>query len=163
MMNENNAVEEIEGEVELSEVVNDLSFFMPGKAEDVEEIERYVSKRFKNKKGEVVKFRFRPITTERIDELEKLNTVPIYGGTRRRKTGEKVDQARFMAQMAIESTTYPDFKSEEFRKSYRLQDPIEIAKKVLHIGGEYMEWINIVNEINGYDDSIEELEEAAKN
>lgn len=163
MSNKNNEVEEIEEEVELSEVVNDLSFFMPGAAEEVEEVERLVSGRFKDTKGKFIPFRFKPVTTSRIDELEKLHTVPVYSGSRKRKTGERVDQSRFMAHIAVESTVYPNFKSADLRKAYGEQDPIEIVKKMLHVGGEYSTWLQIANEINGFDDSIEELEEAAKN
>ncbi len=164
LTNKNQEVEEIENEdVELSEVVNDLSFFMPGAADEVEEIMRPVSRRFKNKEGKIIPFRFKPVTTQRIDELEKLHTVPVYGGSRGKKTGERVDQSRFMAHMAVESTVFPNFKSAELRKAYGEQDPIEIAKKVLHIGGEYSEWIQVSTEINGFDDSFEDLEEAAKN
>lgn len=162
MTNKNNNVEEIE-EVNIAEDINDLSFFMPGAAEEIEEVERLVSKRFKNKKGDLIKFRFKPIPTTRIDELEKQHTVPVYSGSRRKRTGEKLDQSRFMASIAVESTIYPDFKSADLRKAYGEQDPIEVAKKMLHVGGEYGEWLNIANEVNGFDDSIEELEEAAKN
>lgn len=151
------------GQEEVTEIANDLSFFMPGVAGEVEEITRPVSKRFKDKKGNVVPFRFKAISTERIDELEKLHTVPVYSGSRKRKTGERVDQSRFMAHIAVESTIYPDFKSADLRKAYKTQDPIEVAKKMLHIGGEYAEWIQIANEINGFDDTVEDLEEAAKN
>lgn len=159
-----NAVEEVENEeMVLSEVVDDLSFFFPENVEEVEEIVRPVSRRFKDKKGKVVPFRFKPIATKRIDELEKLSTEPIYAGTRRKKVGERVNQARFMAHIAVESTVFPNFKSAELRKAYGEQDPIEIAKKMLHVGGEYAEWLHIANEINGYDDTLEDLEEAAKN
>lgn len=161
MTNEN--VEVIEGEVELSEEVNDLSFFLPSAAEEVEEVERLVSKRFKDGKGKLIPFRFKPITTSRIDELEKFHTEPIYKGSRRRKVGEQVNQSRFMASIAVESTIYPNFKAADLRKAYGEQDPIEVAKKMLHVGGEYSTWLQIANEINGFDDSIEELEEAAKN
>lgn len=163
MSNKNEEVEVIEEDVEISEVVNDLSFFMPGAAEEVEEVLRLVSRRFKDKEGKLIPFRFKPVTTTRIDELEKLHTVPVYSGSRRRKTGERVDQSRFMAHIAVESTVYPNFKSAELRKAYSDQDPIEVAKKMLHVGGEYSEWLQIANEINGFDDSLEELEEAAKN
>lgn len=159
MTNKNQEVEEVEE----TEIANDLSFFMPGVAEEVEEVERFVSKRFKDKQGNVIPFRFKPVPTTRIDELEKQHTVPVYTGARRRKTGEKLDQARFMAHIAIETTVYPNFKAAELRKAYGEQDPIEVAKKMLHVGGEYGEWLSIANEVNGFDDSLEELEEAAKN
>lgn len=161
MENKNNNIDEISREEDA--VVDDLSFFMPGKAEEVEEIERIVSRRFKDNEGNVVPFRFKPIQTTRIDELEKQHTIPVYSGSRRRKTGEKLDNARFMAHIAVETTIYPNFKSEKLRNAYGEQDPIEVAKKMLHVGGEYAEWLHITNEINGFEDSPEDLEEAAKN
>ena len=56
------------------EKVYDLSFFMPGQTVEAEEIKVPISKRFVDKKGNVIPFVFKPITTERIDELEKENT-----------------------------------------------------------------------------------------
>lgn len=59
---------------EKNENVYDLSFFMPGKTIEAEEIKVPISKRFVDKKGNVIPFILKPITTERIDELEKENT-----------------------------------------------------------------------------------------
>lgn len=57
-----------------NEKVYDLSFFMPGQTIEAEEVKVPISKRFKDKAGNVVPFVFKAITTERIDELEKENT-----------------------------------------------------------------------------------------
>ncbi|WP_252503280.1 phage portal protein [Sporosarcina sp. Marseille-Q4943] len=141
--------------------VYDLSFFMPGKAEEAEEVKHPISKRFKDKEGNIIPFVFKPVATERIDEIEQLHTKPVF--EKGRKVGENVDNARFMAQLAVESTIYPDFKSVEFRQAYKTEDPIEVAKRVLHVGGEYAAWIKKASDINGFDDSLEELEEAIKN
>ncbi|MGE8079022.1 phage tail assembly chaperone [Peribacillus loiseleuriae] len=146
---------------ENNEVAMDLSFFMPGKAEEVEEVKHPISKRFKDKEGKIIPFVFKPITTDRVDEIEKLHTKPVMKNNR--KVGEKVDQARFLAHIAVETTIYPNFKSLELRKAYKSEDPIEIAKKVLNVAGEYAQWVGKSTEINGFDDSIEDLEEAAKN
>lgn len=139
----------------------DLSFFMPGNAESTEEIKAPISQRFKDKKGKIIPFVFKPITTDRVDELEKLHTKPVIKGNK--KVGERVDQARFMAHISVESTVYPDFKAVELRKAYKLEDPIEIAKKVLNVAGEYSNWISKASQVNGFDDSVEDLEEIAKN
>lgn len=164
MTNENaNAKEHENEEVELSEVVDDLSFFMPGGSEEVEEVSFPVSTRFRDKEGKIIKFRFKPIPTPRVDELEKECTVPVYSGSRRKKVGERVDQSRFIARVAVESTIYPDLKSAELRKAYSEQDPIAVAKKVLPIAGEYAKWLQIASEVNGFEDTVEDLEEAAKN
>jgi hypothetical protein len=141
--------------------VMDLSYFMPGNAQVTEEVTAPISRRFKDKDGNVIPFIFKPITTDRVDELEKLHTKPVIKGNK--KVGEKVDNARFMAHIAVESTIYPNFKAVELRKAYKSEDPIEIAKQVLNVAGEYSNWIAKAAEVNGFDDSIEDLEEAAKN
>ena len=63
----------------------------------------------------------------------------------------------------FESTVYPDFKAAEMRKAYKNEDPVEIAKKVLHVAGEYANWIAKAAEINGFEDDLDDLEEIAKN
>lgn len=139
----------------------DLSFFLPGKAEVVEEVKVPISARFKDKEGKLIPFVFKPISTERVDEIEKMSMKNIV--RKNRVVGKEVDQARFMARIAVETTVYPDFKSAELRKAYKTEDPVEVAKKVLHVAGEYAEWISKSAEVNGFDDSIDDLEEIAKN
>lgn len=146
---------------EIKEQVMDLSYFMPSNTQVTEEVKTPISRRFKDKEGQVIPFVFKPITTDRVDELEKLHTKPVIKGNK--KVGERVDNARFMAHIAVESTIYPNFKAVELRKAYKSEDPIEIAKKVLNVAGEYSNWIAKSAEVNGFDDSIEDLEEAAKN
>lgn len=156
--------EEVEHkEMELSQVVDDLSFFLPENMEETEEVARPVSRRFKDKEGKVIPFRFKAISTARVEEIEKLCMEPVYTGSRKKKIGEKLNNARYMALIAVETTLYPNFRSAELRKAYKQQDPIEVAKKMLHVAGEYAEWLHAANEINGFDDTLEDLEEAAKN
>lgn len=146
---------------ENKEQMYDLSFFMPGKADVVEEIKAPISKRFRDKEGNIIPFIFKPISTERVDEIEKMSMRNIV--RKNRVVGKEVDQARFMARIAVETTVYPDFKAAELRKAYKTEDPVEVAKKVLHVAGEYAEWIAKASEVNGFEDSIEDLEEIAKN
>lgn len=141
--------------------VVDLSYFMPGKAEEAEEFTAPISRRFKDKDGNVIPFKFKPITTDRVDELEKTSLKSIIKDNR--VVGKEVDNARFMARIAVESTTYPDFKATEMREAYRTEDPVEVAKLVLHIPGEFANWVAKSAEINGFDDNLEDLEEIVKN
>lgn len=144
-----------------NEKVMDLSFFMPGKAEEVEEIKAPISKRFKDKDGKTIPFIFKPITTERVDEIEKTSFKNVVKNNR--VVGKELDNSRFMARIAVESTVYPNFKAAEFRKAYKTEDPVEIARRVLHVAGEYANWIAKAAEVNGFEDDIEDLEEIAKN
>ncbi|WP_313429683.1 phage tail assembly chaperone [Siminovitchia terrae] len=146
---------------EKQEQVLDLSFFMPGKAEDVEKVKAPISKRFKDNNGNVIPFVFKAISTEQVDEIEKMSMKSIV--RKNRVVGKEVDQARFIARVAVETTVYPDFKDESMRKAYKTEDPVEVAKRVLHVAGEYGEWLAKATEVNGFDDSLEDLELEAKN
>lgn len=154
--NENTNVEEVQDNG------LDLSFFMPGQADEVESFKEVVSKRFRNKKtGEIIKWEFKPISTERVDELEKNSMKKVLRNNK--VVGKEVDNARFLARVAIETTVYPNLKAADLRKAYKTEDPVEIAKKVLHIAGEYATWMEISNRANGFTDSAEDLEEEVKN
>ena len=145
----------------MSETPLDLSYFMPGNPEDVHEVEVAISRRIRDEDGNPVLFKLRPISTQRIEEIEDECKKSIV--KKNRVVGKELDQSRFLARIAVETTVYPDFKAQELRKAYQTEDPVEVAKKVLHIAGEYSTWIEKVSEINGFDDTAEDLEEYAKN
>ncbi|WP_100001180.1 phage tail assembly chaperone [Bacillus velezensis] len=144
-----------------NEKAYDLSFFMPGQTIEAEEVKVPISKRFKDKAGNVIPFVFKAITTERIDELEKENTT--YKNVKGRGRVKDLDSQRFYARIAVETTVYPNFKSKELREAYKTEDPVEVAKRILSVGGEYANWLNKAIEINGFEDDLEDLEEEAKN
>ncbi|SFM29180.1 Phage XkdN-like tail assembly chaperone protein, TAC [Gracilibacillus orientalis] len=150
-----------ENQEESTTVVNDISFFMPGKVEKADEIKAPISKRYKDNQGNIIPFVFKPITTERVDELEKQSMKMVK--QKGRHIGQELDQARFMARIAVESTIFPDFKSKELRQAYKTEDPIEVAKKVLNIAGEFSGWLSKASEVNGFDETPDDLEELAKN
>ncbi|WP_046180390.1 phage tail assembly chaperone [Domibacillus tundrae] len=139
----------------------DMSFFLAGKAKPVTEEEVPVSRRYVDEEGKIIPFIMKPITTERIEELEKECYKPVYENGK--KAGEEFDRPRWIARMGIESTVYPNFRDAELRKSYGSEDPVEVLKKVLSVGGEYAEFLQAAQRINGYTETFEDLVEEAKN
>ncbi|EAC8000965.1 phage portal protein [Listeria monocytogenes] len=147
------------------ESVYDITAFLPGKHEEKVKLERAISNRFKDKNGNVIKFVFENVTSERIEELRRDCTKRIPKG-RGRQPVEKFDSDKFQAQLALESTVYPDFSANEFLDAYKSPSALEVAKKVLSVPGDYMNWITAAGEANGFDEEIDgEIEsiEAAKN
>ncbi|MGG3801794.1 phage tail assembly chaperone [Metabacillus fastidiosus] len=139
----------------------DMSFFMKGKGEAVTEEKVYVSKRFKDEKGKVIPFIMKPIPTTRIEELEKECMEPVE--EKGKKVGERLNRVRWLTRMGIESAVYPNFKDKELLDSYKEVDPVVVVKQVLSVGGEFTEWINAVQRVNGYEEDFEDLVEEAKN
>lgn len=156
-MAKNNEVEELE----VVKKSKTMDIFMKGKAKDLESEFVIVSKRFLDSESRPVPFELRAITTERIEELQDECTQPVF--KKGRKIDERLDYKRFGAKMGIETTVYPNFRDKDLLDSYGIVDPVELVKEVLSVGGEYAEWIEAVQRVNGFDENFQDLVEEAKN
>jgi hypothetical protein len=67
-----------------------------------------------------------------------------------------------MAKVCVACTVYPNLNNAELQDSYGVKDGISLLKKML-LPGEYTEYKAKVMEVNGYDLSMEELVDEAKN
>lgn len=154
MTKEHDAIEE-------TSKVNDLSFFMPDKNKKAEAEEFVLSKRFKDNDGKVIPFKMQAISVTRLEEIEKDCT------TRKKVRGQgmvkELDQKRFYATVALESTIFPNFKDKELLKAYNEIDSINLARAILNVPGEYANWVDKGLSINELDEDYSDLEDEVKN
>ena len=138
----------------------DMSAFMKGKAKQLPEEEKVITQMYLDEKGEPIPFRFRAASTQTIDAIRGDCTIVKF--TKGQKI-ERFDKERFACRVAIETTVFPDFKNAELMKSYGHIDPVDTAREILNLPGEYATWIEACFKLNGFDDTVEDLVEEAKN
>ena len=138
----------------------DMSAFMKGKAKQLPEEEKVITKLYEDEEGKPIPFKFKAIPTTLIDKLKADCTTIKYTKGQRI---ESFDRDRFSCKIGIETTVFPDFKNAELLQSYTCIDPVDLTKAVLNLAGEYTEWIQTCSRLNGFDDTIEELVKEAKN
>lgn len=112
--------------------------------------------------GRIRKMKFKPITAPLGDEIRrKCRKITFIKGQKIFET----DQDKFISNLIIETTTYPDLKNAELQSSWGVVGAEELLKamKLKMTDGEYAEWSTIVSEINGYNKGLQELVEEAKN
>lgn len=155
--NDNENLEPVEKQVP-------ISFFFADKVEAPEvEIDRVISTRFKDGEGQVIPFRFKAISPDEIDEIDKTSQIPIRDA-KNRKTGEtKLDIQTYSRRIAIASCVYPNMKDAELLKSYKVTSPMSLIPKLLPIQGEVMAFIEAAFEVNGFGIDPEDMQKAAKN
>ncbi|WP_018213745.1 phage tail assembly chaperone [Desulfitobacterium hafniense] len=137
--------------------MSDLQDFLMDSFEEAEPIERRVSLGGKEK---IMKFK--PISAATGDEIRRsCRKTTFHKGQRLVET----DQDAFVAKLTIETTTVPDFKSQELQQSWGVLGAENLLKamKTKMKDGEYATFSNIVSEVNGYDKSMNDLVEEAKN
>ena len=141
--------------------MSDFSVFMAGNAIKDETIKYVASERFKAK-GKPVEWELKAIDSE-LDELirkECTKRVPIAG--KRGQYNMETDTDKYLGRLCVACTVYPDLNNAELQDSYGVKTPDALLKKMLK-SGEYTEYKAKVMEINGYDMSMDELVDEAKN
>lgn len=140
--------------------MSNFAIFMAGNT--VEETVKYVaSKRFVDN-GKPVEWEIKSIDSD-LDELirkECTKRIPIPG--KRGQYNQETDTDKYIGRMCVACTVYPDLNDAELQDSYGVKDADALLKKMLK-PGEYTEYKAKVMEVNGYDMSMEELVDEAKN
>ena len=93
-------------------------------------------------------------------QQECVRSVPIPGRPGRYQ--REMDPAAFTAKMAARCTVYPDLNNKELQDSYGVMGAEALLKAML-TSGEYLEYLRVVQKVNGFHQSDEDLEEQAKN
>ena len=141
--------------------MSDFSIFMAGNAQQDEVIKYVASKRF-SVDGKPVEWEIKSIDSDLDEALRKECTkkVPVAG--KRGQFTQETDTDKYISKMCVACTVYPDLNNAELQDSYGVKDAIALLKKMLK-PGEYTEYKAKVMEVNGYDMSMEELVDEAKN
>lgn len=141
--------------------MSDFAVFMAGNADKVETVKYVASKRFVAN-GKPVEWEIKAIDSD-LDELirkECTKRVPIAG--KRGQYNQETDTDKYVGKLCVACTVYPDLNNAELQDSYGVKTPDALLKKMLK-PGEYTEYKVKVMEVNGFDTSMEELVEEAKN
>lgn len=141
--------------------MSDFSVFMAGNALKGDTVKFVASKRFVVK-GKPVQWEIKAIDSDTDEAIRKECTkrVPIAG--KRGQYNNETDTDKYIGKMCVACTVYPNLNDAELQDSYGVKGADALLKKML-LPGEYTEYKAKVMEVNGYDMSMEELVDEAKN
>lgn len=141
--------------------MSDFSVFMASNVAADEVVKYVATKRIKNK-GKPVEWELKPVSSSLDEAIRKECTkkVPIAG--KRGQFNMETDTDKYIGKLCVACTVYPNLNDAELQDSYGVKSGDELLKKML-LPGEYTEYKAKVMEVNGYDMSMEELVDEAKN
>ena len=142
--------------------MSDFAVFMAGSAIKDEVVEYVASNRFVDAKKKPVAWKIKAIDSDLDEAIRKECTkrVPIKG--KRGQFNMETDTDKYIAKVCVACTEYPNLNDAELQGSYGVMSAEALLKKMLK-PGEYTEFKAKVMEINGFDMSMEELVDDAKN
>lgn len=114
------------------------------------------SESLKDENGEVLKWELRCVS---VDEDEAIREECL----RAAKRGVRLDYNLYLKKLAASSVVYPPLYNAALQDSYGVHSPEELLTKLIDNPGEYQEFLKMVQRVNGFDVSMKERVEEAKN
>ncbi|WP_330676803.1 phage tail assembly chaperone [Romboutsia lituseburensis] len=139
-----------------------LSAFLSQNAIKIENEKHVVSKRFLDENKEPIKWEIQSINSQEDELLRKSCTkrLPIPG--KKNQFTNETDYTKYVGLLAVKCTVYPNLNDAQLQDSYGVMGADELLKNMLS-PGEYADYLNLVQKINGFEQSFEEKVEEAKN
>lgn len=107
------------------------------------ESEIIISDRFKNENGENLKFKIRSLTTDEVNDINRMN------------------EADKVVRIVATGVTEPNFKDVELQNKYSVIGESALIKAIL-LPGEIVALSNSIYDLSGYGDTIDKLIKEAK-
>ena len=111
-----------------------------------------VCKDIKDEKGNIVKWKFTPLTT-REEEIREEATETVNGNL-------KLNMTKYIEKLITASVIYPNLYDATLQDSYNCKTPESLLKAIVNIPGEYSDLARLVQEKNGFNSLREDIEKA---
>lgn len=141
--------------------MSNLTAFLSQNAVKVENVKYAASKRFVDE-GKPIEWELQGITGEEDEALRKSCTKrkPVPG--KRNMYAPETDYAEYVAKLVVKCTVFPNLDDAELQNSYGVMGAEALVRKML-TPGEYADLAAKVQEINGFEVSMDEAVDEAKN
>lgn len=139
-----------------------LSAFLAENALPVENIKFAVSNRFVGKDGAPVEWEIKAITGTEDEALRKSCSKRVPVGGRKGQYQRETDYEQYVGKLAVACTVYPNLNDKELQDSYKVMGADQLLKTML-TPGEYAAYLGKVQEVCGFDVSLQDEVDEAKN
>lgn len=142
---------------------NKLNMFLKQNKKVRENTEYAATKSLCDENGEPLKWTIKPLSTRDNENIREACTidVPITG-----KPGmyrQKLNTSKYMSKLICASVIEPNLYSKELQDSYGVMTPEELVYEMIDNPGEYSEFADFIQNYNGFDESLKDKVDEAKN
>ena len=139
--------------------MGDLSCFLAQNALKTDNVKFVASKRFLNKDKKPIEWEIQAVASTEDEALRKACTkrVPVVG--KKGQYTQETDYNLYLGKLAARCTVFPNLADKELQDSYGVMGADAVLKAML-TAGEYANYLEKVQEVNGFDTSMDELVDA---
>jgi hypothetical protein len=142
--------------------MSNLSAFLSQNAVKEDNIKHAASKRFLDEKNNPMEWEIKSITSEEDEAIRKECTKKVQIPGKRGQYTQETDYTKYVGKLGAACTVFPNLNDAELQNSYGVMGADALLKTMLK-PGEYADYLAKVQEINGFEQTMEDLVDEAKN
>lgn len=143
--------------------MSDLSRFLKANKIKRENTTFAATKSLVDAKGNPLPWTIKPLTTKENDAIrdECMIDVPVKGKPNVYRP--KLDTSKYIGKMICACVVEPNLYDKDLQDSYGVMSPDDLLKEMIDDPGEYQEFATFVQNFNGFNTTLEDKVEEAKN
>lgn len=139
-----------------------LTAFLAENALKVENVKCVVSNRFLDENGEPILWEIRAISSEEDERLRKACTKKVQIPGKKNQYMSETDYNQYIGKLLTTCTVFPNLKDTALQDSYHVMGAENLLKTML-TAGEYANYAEKVQEVCGFDTTLQDEADDAKN
>ena len=122
-----------------------------------------VTKSLTDEKGQPLLWEIRPLTSKETNRLTDECTFQEQVPGKPNVFRNKINSTKLLQKMMVASVVFPNLNDKDLQDSYGVMTPEELITEMVDDPGEYNNFGKYLNELNGFNEGINEKVEEAKN
>lgn len=143
--------------------MSDLSRFLKKNKKLKGNVQYAVTKSLTDEKGQPLLWEIRPLTSKETNRLTDECTFQEQVPGKPNVFRNKINSTKLLQKMMVASVVFPNLNDKDLQDSYGVMTPEELITEMVDDPGEYNNFGKYLNELNGFNEGINEKVEEAKN
>ncbi len=116
-----------------------------------------------DEEGKPLNWEIKHLNTKQNEDLRESCTVEVQVTGKPNLFRPKLNSNQYLAKMMVASIVEPNLYSAELQDSYDVKTPEDLLKELVDDPGEYQDFAMFIQKFNGFNTSLDEKVEEAKN
>ena len=126
--------------------------------------EKYAAtKTLTDENGKPLEWEFRHITSKENEDIREACTIDVQVKGKINMFRPRLNTSKYITEMICRSVVYPDLFDAELQDSYGVKTPQDLLFAMVDEPGEYQDLCVFVQKFQGFDETLDEKVEQAKN
>jgi hypothetical protein len=143
--------------------MSNLNQFFKNNKKQKENVQFAATSSLVDENGNPLKWTIKPLTTKESEDIRDACTIEVPVKGKPNMFRPKLNVNQYLSKMMVASIVEPNLYNAELQDSYGVKTPEDLLKEMIDDPGEYNAFVAFVQNLNGFNKSLEDMVEEAKN